>query len=247
MLDVIRQMQRIPKDGIPLTFFDSLSYEQFRELLRIYGPLVESDPAEARMHLESFLLSVAVGVTPVHQLRRIDTSFMSDYMLPQLEEDEDEVIGKVATVLATASSDLTASLPVGASSLLRAGSEELPDVNVKQMIDAVTQKDKTVVVPGTDMTLPRDELRDAIRGAITTGINEKRRDGSTEDKLEAPIDAVKNATKQLGKCLEAFGSVRGAAEFDAKRRRSLEAAFKRLKRTLRGLEVALVKAKVIPE
>jgi hypothetical protein len=72
MLDLIREMQRIPDEPLPLTFFDAISYEQLREVLRHYQPLLERDPAEARRYLESFLLSVAVGVTPVHQIRRID-------------------------------------------------------------------------------------------------------------------------------------------------------------------------------
>jgi hypothetical protein len=35
----------------------------------------------------------------VHQIRRIDADFMSEYMLPELEEDE--AVGKFATALVT--------------------------------------------------------------------------------------------------------------------------------------------------
>lgn len=55
MLDLIRQLQLIPTEPLPLTFFDSLGYEQLRDLHRSYHALIELDPSNAERHLESFL------------------------------------------------------------------------------------------------------------------------------------------------------------------------------------------------
>jgi hypothetical protein len=244
MLDLIREMQRIPDEPLTLTFFDTLSYEQLREVHRIYHPLLERDPHEARRYLESFLLSVAVGVTPVHQIRRIDASFMSDYMLPQLEEDE--VVGEVADRLVASEENGSAQVPTGVETLLVKGSDVEPaPVDVKRLIDVVTRREKRVKVGGTPLVLERDDVKEAIKAAVITGIKEKTRDERDADKLAAPIDSVKAATRELTKAVDAVKAVAHDPDFDQKHRKSLEAAFKRFKRTARDLETALTKVDIL--
>jgi hypothetical protein len=244
MLDLIREMQRIPDEPLHLTFFDTLSYEQLREVHRLYHPLLERDPDEARRYLESFLLSVAVGVTPVHQIRRIDSAFMSDYMLPQLEEDE--VVGEVAEQLAVPEGNGTTEVPAGAEALLvKGGGDEPAAVDVKRLINVVTRRDKRVEVDGTPVVLERDEVKEAIKAAVITGIKEKKRDERDADKLAAPIDSIKAATRELTKGQEAVKAVANDPDFDQKHRKSLEAAFNKFKRATRDLEAALTKANVL--
>lgn len=244
MLDLIRDMQRIPDEPLPLTFFDTLSYEQLREVHRIYHPMLERDPDEARRYLESFLLSVAVGVTPVHQIRHIDPSFMADYMLPQLEEDE--AVGEVADRLVAPDGDGKAEVPAGAGDLLvKHDDDEPPTVDVKHLINLVTRRDKRVAVEGTPLVLERDDVKDAVKAAVITGIKEKKREERDADKLAAPIDSVKTATRELTKGLDAVRAVAKDPEFDQKHRKSLEMAFKKLKRASKALEEALTKADVL--
>jgi hypothetical protein len=244
MLDLIREMQRIPDEPLHLTFFDTLSYEQLREVHRLYHPLLERDPDEARRYLESFLLSVAVGVTPVHQIRRIDAAFMSDYMLPQLEEDE--VVGEVAEQLAGPQGNGTTNVPAGAEALLvKSGDDEPVPVDVKRLINVVTRRDKRVEVDGTQVVLERDEVKEAIKAAVITGIKEKKRDERDADKLAAPIDSIKAATRELTKGQDAVEAVANDPDFDQKHRKSLEAAFNKFKRATRDLEAALTKANVL--
>lgn len=246
MLDLIRQMQAIPASGLSLTFFDQLGYEQLRDLHRSYHSIVEQDAEGAQRHLESFLLSVAVGVTPVHQIRRIDPAFVPDYMLPQLEEDE--LIGGFADRLVTMPASDDGETPSGVSALLMGDDEASSDaVNVRGLIDVVTQRDKRVKIEGTSIVLDRDDVKSAVKSAMITGIKEKRRDESEADKLQAPVEALKNAIRQLDRCSEACKVVVGGDEFDTKRRKSLEAAFKKLKRTYRSLETQLTKSKIISE
>jgi hypothetical protein len=246
MLDLIRTMQAIPAERLLLTFFDRLSYEQLRELHRTYFGLIERDPQRAQRHLESFLLSIAVGVTPVHQIRRIDADFMSEYMLPELEEDE--AIGRFATALVTpdARKSPTPPPPTGVDQLAPAPDEADPaDVDVKGLLDVVTRRDKRVEVPGSSFVLERDDLTDAVKAAVLNGIKDKRRDETAEDKLAAPIDAVRQATKMVSRAEEAWRVVRDDPEFDDKRRKSLEAAHKKLRRSVRDLEAALTKDRVL--
>lgn len=243
MLDLIRQLQHMPKEPLPLAFFDNLGYQQFRDLHSSYQAVVEHDVDEARHRLEGFLLSVAVGVTPVHQLRHIDPDFVPNYLLPQLLDD-DEGIGKHAARLATSGTD-SAITPPGVDALLTGEDPDGGSVRVRGLIDAVTQRDKRVLVPGTPLRLERDDVRDAVKAAIVTGIREKKRDENEADKHQAPVEAVKNATRQLARSAEALRAVAGDADFDDRRRRTLEAAFNKLRRTYRSLETELIKAQVI--
>lgn len=244
MLDLIREMQRIPDELLPLTFFDTLSYEQLREVHRVYHPMLERDPDEARRYLESFLLSVAVGVTPVHQIRRIDAAFMSDYMLPQLEEDE--IVGDVADRLAAPTGDGDGAVPSGADALLVKGEEaSLAPVDVKRLINIVTRRDKRVEIEGTPLVLERDDVKEAVKAAVITGIKEKKRDESDADKLAAPIESMKAATRELTKAVDAVRAVANDPDYDQKHRKSLEVAFNKFRRATRNLEAALTKANVL--
>jgi hypothetical protein len=111
----------------------------------------------AQRLLESFLLSVAVGVTPVHQLRRIDADFMNDYMLPNLEEDE--AIGNLADALAAPAAPEGDAPPAGVRELAGDpdpdGDDTPAQVDVRNMINLVTRRDKRVEVPGIGVKAQR--------------------------------------------------------------------------------------------
>lgn len=241
LLDLLRTMQQVPRDGLRLTFFDDLGYEQLRDLHRAYNAVVDNDPAEATNILEAFLLSVSVGVTPVHHLRRIDPDFIPEYMLPQLEEDE--ILGPHAAKLASLPLQET-SKPAGVGALLTGDGDGSAEVNVRGLIDIVTQRDHKVLIPGTNLVLERDDVKDALKTAIINGVSEKRRDDSASDRLQAPIERMRAAAKQVDKCTEACEGLIGTAEFDDSRRKTLEVAFKRLQKNFRLLEAELVKAGV---
>jgi hypothetical protein len=245
-LDLIRVMQRIPAKPLPLTFFNTIKLEQLREVHRTYSALMERDPVRAREHLESFLLSVAVGIKAVHEIRHVDADFMSNYMLPQLEEDE--AVGALARAI-TAPTDGhgAATRPAGVDALV--GSEDdradTSAVDVRRLVNVVTSRDKRVEVPGTNVFLDREDLRDALKAAVAAGIKDKRREKRDEDQLAAPASAVKDATKRLARAKEALDEVRDDPEFDDRRRKTLEAAYKKLGRTTRDLEGALKRAGVL--
>lgn len=131
--------------------------------------------------------------------------------------------------------------------LVKAESEDATPVDVKRLINVVTRRDKRVDVSGSPLVLERDDVREAIKTAIITGINEKKRDEKDADKLEAPIEIVKAATRELTKAADSVKAIAADPEFDQKRRKSLEAAFKKLKRGARDLEAALIKANVVGE
>lgn len=242
-LDLIRVMQRIPARPLPLTFFNAIKREQLREIHRARTGLLQTDPARAQAQLENFLLSVAVGIKAVHEIRQVDADFMSDYMLPQLEEDEGAV-GQFAIQLATAPAE-DADRPTGVSELMTDDDSETPAVNTRHLINIVTARNKTVSVPDTKFLLDRDDVKDALNAAVAAGIKDKKRERKDEDQLAAPVTAVKDATKQLARAKEAFVEIQHDPDFDERRRKTLEVAVNKLGRTSRDLKATLVKAGVV--
>lgn len=174
-------------------------------------------------------------------------------MLPQLEEDE--LIGPVADNIATGMGDgAEAQQPAGVDMLagapevdLLASASEVAEtpLDMKGMINILTRRDKRVTIAGTAVTVEQDDVGQALKTAIISGIKEKKRDERDANKLEAPITAVKEAGREAAKAIDAFKTVADDPDFDQKQRKSLEAGFKKLKRTYRELEAALEKAHVI--
>lgn len=235
-------MQRIPDEPLRLTFFDdALSYQHLRDLHRVYTGLLETDPAAGLRYLESYLLSVAVGVKAVHHVRKVDAEFMTDFMLPQLEEDE--LIGEIAGRLARGDGQRPgAATPAG---LATDEDDDDQTVDVKGLIDTVTRRDKRVEVPGTNFHFEQDDVREALNSAVSAGIKVKRSTDVAANKLDAPAGAVKTAAREVTKAHEAYKEVAETADFDQRRRKSLEVAFNRLRRSLNGLERQLAKDKVL--
>lgn len=248
LLDLIRVMQRMPREPLPLTFFDKrIKLEQLREVQRIYAPLLEQDPVAARQHLESFLLSIAVGVTAVHQIRHVDAEFLGSFMLPALEEDE--LVGTIADALVSPPDGRPApTRPPGVHLLAgRDGDadDETPAVDAAYLIDLVTARDKRIEVAGTHIVLDQDDVKDALKAAVTVGIKDKKRVQKDEDQLAAPSAAVKQATQQIARAKDVLLSLHDDPDFDERRRKTLEAAHRKLARALRELEAVLVKTGVI--
>jgi len=238
MLDLIRQMQRVPADGLRLTFFDQIGLEQLRGLLSRYRPMVDSDSGRARRLLETWLLSVAVGVSNVHSLRRVDDQFVDEYVMPTLEEDEE--IGSFAPALLSDDGGKARDpKPEGVVTLLcadEASEVVVGETDVKRLLDIVTQRDKRVEVPGTPVVLDRDDVKESFRAAVETGIKDKRREETDADKLEAPITLLKNAIRQLEKSLDVLRTVHDDEDFDTRKRKSLGVAFGKLRKTAHELE-----------
>lgn len=246
LLDLIRVMQRIPSQLLPLTFFDRIKREQLREVYRVYETLVERDPARARRHLESFLLSIAVGVKAVHEIRHVDADFMADYMLPQLEGDED--LGTVADALVAGSNDKAPTArPHGIDALAGSDADEAPDTTVDtvHLVEMVTSRDKRVEIPGTNMIVDRDEVKNALNSAVKAGIRDKRSVQRDQDQLAAPTNGIKQAARQITGAKEALLTIKDDPEFDDRRRKTLEAAHKKLIRVFRDFEATLTKTDII--
>lgn len=249
LLDLIRVLQRIPESSPPLTFFNSIALQHLKDLYSSYTALMADSPDRAPRLLEAFMLTVSLGITAVHQVRVVDDTFMDDYMLPAFEEDE--FLGEAARAIAIPPAGVRSrERPAGVDALLgrAVGDEQLEDrVDVRRLIDLVGSRHRKVKIPDTSLTVPRDELREALEEAIRGGIAEKKRNKKEEDVLGAPTAAVKRATQQVKRARAALEEAVAQPDFDERRKKTLEAAFKKLTRAERELRAALAEHDVIEQ
>jgi hypothetical protein len=242
-LDLIRRMQIIPTKPLRLTDFDVLALQHMSEVYTKHERLQNEDPEQARVYLESFVLSVLVGVVSVHQIREIDPDFIKEYVLPSLEEDLE--VGAHAVKLAEPTTS-TGDSPKGVNALIGGSiSIENGDApNVLGLIDAISGKDHNVRIPGTILILEKSDIKEAVNFAFATAIKDKRRDARESNRLEAPNEAVKFAIREIVRAKDSLKAAVGDPDYDNAHRKTLEANFKKLGRTLRSFEAALLQAGV---
>ncbi|HEX7196995.1 MAG TPA: hypothetical protein VF364_09220 [Candidatus Limnocylindria bacterium] len=246
-LDLIRTIQELPTDKLPLAFFDTVSNEHLEQLHRAWIDVTESDPAEATRILETFLLSVAVGFSDVKKLRKVDPEFIGDYVIPQLEEDE--LLGAQVARIAATAPDAAKKAPSGVDALLSDPIDDEPEVNLGALVDAVTRDDRKVPVPGPGpaVILDRDDVKGALKTALEVGVREKTRDATATNKLQAPLELMSQAASAVEKCQKACAGVVATDEFGDTRRKTLEVKYKRLLKSVRSIESDLVKMGVVPK
>lgn len=245
ILDLLRQLQTIPQNKLPLRFFDRLAMQQLKEVHTAHALMLDrGDTQGAQRYLEVFLLSVLGGITAVHQIRLVDRGFLGEYVLPQLEDDED--LGQFVGEFVTAGG-APGTTTKGASVLLGSGESLDGDAaDPRGLIDALTDKHGTLKVPGTPITIEREALIAATQMAFKQAIREKRRDIRASDKVEAPIEALRAATREAKRAQECLPAVDDPA-FDVQHRRSLEAASRTFLRAVRSWQTAAIKAGVLKE
>jgi hypothetical protein len=243
LLDFVRELSLIPAEHLTLRFFDEagIKLQHLKDLRTRYETLFDKDPAAARRLLQNWLLSVRVGLNAVHKLREVDEDFDSDYMLPQLKQDEG--IGDFAEVLTQPAATTNGSTPGAGVQALLGGSgattAAAPSV-AGTLLDLVTRSDKRIEVtqPGAKNAVQVDQtdVVQAIKIATFDGVSRKQGDDREDNKLEAPTKALKAATAALEKAASALSKVHDDPEFDKRRRNTLVAAARKHRRAVKQTE-----------
>lgn len=90
MLELLKEISRIPAEGIKLHQFDKdeskVSFEALRDLLDKQRQL-ENNPEQWWSYQRNWLFSVLYGHGTVHALRVVDEEFFDTYVLPAVERD----------------------------------------------------------------------------------------------------------------------------------------------------------------
>ncbi len=194
ILALIREMQKMTRPPLPLTFFDD-RLEALRALEATYSSLSAEDPARARRYRESWLAASLAGAGSVHDLRGVDEDFIS-FMRDRLEETR-ELGARADELLERQQPKAVKAKPPGVE-LLDAGvegdvaaAEDGSEGDLGQLLDllatSLTKSTPTITLPRSGERIDREtfatEVKQATKGAI--------RDRKAVDK--AAYRAVRNA------------------------------------------------------
>lgn len=214
MLHYIREIQRRSENKIKLTFFDDKqqSLLELDEQLESIGDSDEAARSEVYdMRMIGILLEI--GYKP---LRQMDTSFISDYLLEFLSEDD--YFGIATDLLTVQTPDTLESLP-GLDLIDTADSEASRSARplLEFVLDAFRQGKSSI--PGTDFSIDRDTLSGRLAPLIADAAEAARIDRRDEDNILAPVNYLKTARQKVRKSQEAFDRVRHLEGMDLGRLR----------------------------
>jgi hypothetical protein len=237
----MRQLMAIPEEPLKLRFFDEqgVKLQHLKDLYSKHEPLFERNPGEAHCLLENWLLSVRVGLTAVHKLREVDQNFDREYMLPQLKRDEG--VGDFADALVSEAGNGGRMQAEGVKALLGGSSDAQGSPSVAgALLNLLTRSDKRIEVKKSGAKhpaqLPYEDVLSAVKVATFNGVKAKEGDDREDNKLEAPVKALKDATASLDQAVLALSKIHSDPEFSKSRRSTLVAALKKHRRTLKTTE-----------
>lgn len=246
ILQLIREMQR--RDArLPITFFDdegrgSGKLQQMKELEQKYSELITAgDTGGADLLLDTWLVVARSGYSSVHQIRAVTQrdDFIGDLLLPRLGEQE--AIGDRAESLVRGGPVSDPSLP-GVEEL-GTGEDNAPAYDLKNLLRLVESSDgDTVVLPGADgLPLEAERAKAVIRLAVEGAIRDHRAEYKAEDVLNAPVDALRKAGRELKKVIEAYVELRGTKEFERNARGAFDYQLRQLHKQVKSLDEAVAR------
>jgi hypothetical protein len=244
ILQLIREMQRRdPK--LRITFFDDErsgpgKLQHLKELEQKYDELIKTGEMEqAGLLLETWLVVARSGFSSVHQIRAVTQreDFVTTYLLPRLEEQD--LIGDRAEALVRGKRARKTDLPGLEELGSDTGSvESAPLYDLKPLLRLVESRDTgTVTLPGGDgVKVEAERVKAAIGSAIGGAIRDYRAEDRAEDALNAPVDALRKAGRELKKAIDAYGELRDTKDFERSSRGAFDYQLKQLRKQVKRLE-----------
>ncbi len=243
ILSLIREMQDIPSDPIPLTFFDD-KLEQLKALENKYTAMIREDPDGARAFRDNWLCTARAGSSSVHDLRAVDQDFVEDFLRPRLEEDP--LIGKYVGDLLAPVKERGRKDPPGVALLDPGGPGTQARVGVRRVLDVFSSDAKVSfhLPDGKRMTFNAVDVQGAVRMATKAAIQDFKAEGRTRNRLDEPIALVREAVGRLKKAKTKYNDV--AKGLGQGRRGKFEYQVAQAKKAVAELDKLLQKAATTP-
>ncbi|MFL5350688.1 MAG: hypothetical protein ACJ8AT_38445 [Hyalangium sp.] len=209
ILTIIREVQKLSSDKVPLTYFDD-AQQALLELDKEYEDQRTRDPDKALRMRNARLVGLMVKMG-YRELREVGEDFLRDYLPNTLQENlllkhHFEKIVQAASVQPTpAGLDLLDALEDKPSTAV------FDPQSLLQLL-ATTVGDKELVLG--DERVPREHLVDSVRTAMDTAVGELKADRKRENDDEAPSRLIREATKLMGKASELWQQARHRQTFD---------------------------------
>jgi hypothetical protein len=244
LLQLIRELQR-RDPAVPITFFDDEGrgtgkLQQLKELELKYADYVATGEIDrAGLLLDTWLVVARSGFASVHQIRAVIQSddFLGEFLLPRLGEQE--LFGERVESLVQNAAQPAADLP-GIGDLDPAeGAVDGPESHdLKKLLTLVESEDESdVSLPGPETAqVEGAAVKYAIRLAVDGAIRDQRIEDRAEDALNAPVDSMRKAVRELKNALEAFANLKGTRDFERDVRGAFDYQFRHLKKHVRTLE-----------
>lgn len=237
VLRLIREVQEISGQAIPITFFDSQKIA-LEEIDQLYEKMRSVDPEEAGRVRDTRILGMLVG-TQYRHLRFMDEDFLIDYLLSAIEET-DALANHTTAFTSGAPRDTKEDVP-GLDVLEDEEERDNEEPNPAYVLALLAQSsgENTVTLPsneGEPVELDREQFVDALRTAMDSAAEDARADQLVAGKLASPIDYANKANRSIGKSLEAYKRVHSQPGFKAGK---LRYAVKKLARSIDALKGAI--------
>ena len=218
LLSLIRDIQAASGGALNFLYFDDDKQQALIEIDQDYQRLKTTNPAEAARVKDAQLAAMIAGVD-YRRLREIDAALLDTYVAPALQESGALAAHADSLLSASAGESVSGTLP-GVDDLLD-DDEAVADGSVSlsglYKLLAQAKPDEDITIPGdgdVPVTLPRTAVAAELHGALTTAIENKKRDSRQLDDLTAPMAHLKEAARLLDRAASAHADVRQRPGFD---------------------------------
>jgi hypothetical protein len=216
LLSLIRDVQTASGGALNFLYFDD-NRQALIEIDQDYQKLRTTKPEEAARVKDAQLAAMIAGVD-YRRLREIDAALLDTYVVPALQESRTLAAHADALLTATAGEADAEPLP-GVDDLL--DDEEVADSGVSlsglYKLLAQAKPDEDITISGTGdgrVVISRTAVAAELHGALSTAIENKKRDSRRLDDLTAPMVHLKEAARVLDRAATAYADVRQRTGFD---------------------------------
>lgn len=217
LLSLIREVLAMSGGALNLLYFDD-KRQSLLEIDQDYQKLKNTKPEQAARIRDAQLAGMIADIG-YRNLRDVDAVLLDEYVGPALEEDAILAPHLGALLEVTASEDEDA---LEGLDLLGDEADDQPlnsgfSLSGIYTLLAQTKPEEHISVPnedGTMVNLSRDVVVSGVYGALTTAIENKRRDTRRLDRLTAPMVHLKEAAKALDSAAVAYAEVNKRSGFN---------------------------------
>ncbi len=218
MLTILREVQALSDDKLPITRFDD-DRQSIKELDEDYERLTKNDPAGAAILRDTRLVALLSEVG-YREMRLIDEHFLEDYLVDALEE-QSAFKGRVEGLLAPPAPIEASVLP--GLDILRPDVVASAGETVKRSaaplltLLAETAQDEKVTLQDPNqgaVSVVRELFIGELKAAIDVAAGDAKLDRDKGDLLDKPKAFVKRALKHLATASEAFEEAKASERFD---------------------------------
>jgi hypothetical protein len=216
MLALIREVQYMSGQRVPLTDFDN-TQQAIQEIDEDYEELKKRDEGAARRLRDTRVVGVLSDVG-YRELREIDESFVENYLLPSMEE-QDLFRGITDRLLQLQPSENGEQLP-GLDVLGPAEVQPVGQRTAAPLLTLLTEtagKERVIASDGNGPLLdqPRTAFIAELKAAIINAAQDARDDRQEGDRLDRPRTLVRRASRIVRNASQVYQRVKTMPAFNA--------------------------------